>query len=295
MVRNLTWRDGIAPALSVTLLLIILILAAPTRLTAGDRTELARLADPLIGGRTLVLTSFATVPAWDRVRRFMLTRDNRYTPPMRALLLWAISLRSRPVEERLQAINDRINSDFAYESDTATWGRDDYWATPVENVEKGRMDCEDFASLKLYLAYIADVDPADLVLLAGRIRSSGEDHVVLWARANGRGYVLDNRLPYVVASASYTDFTVLFSVSLERLQIYRDALPEKMARASRNATPLSRNKDDILMRAAALTRREVAPSADYEAYDGCESVALDSISAEPGADQPAPRGCLRSP
>lgn len=293
MVRTLTWRTAIAPALSVALLLIIL--AAPARLTAGDRPELARLADPLIGGRTLVLTSFTTVPAWDRVRRFMLARDNRYTPPMRALLLWAISLRSKPVEERLQAINSRINSDFTYESDIATWGRNDYWATPVENVEKGRMDCEDFASLKLYLAYMADVDPDDLMLLAGRIRSSGEDHVVLWARANGRGYVLDNRLPYVVASASYTDFSVLFSVSLERMEIYRDARPEKMARASRNAIPLSRNKDDILLRAAALTRRAAAPAADYEAYDGCEAVALDSISAEPDADQPAPRGCLRSP
>jgi hypothetical protein len=226
----------------------------------------------------------------------MLTRNNRYRPPMRSLLLWAISLRSQPVEARLQAINSRVNTAFVYDSDRNIWGRDDYWATPLENVEKGRMDCEDFASLKLYLAYIAGVDPNDLVLLAGRIRSSGEDHVVLWARANGQGYVLDNRLPYVVGSGSYTDFTVLFSVSLQRLQIYRDALPEKMARASRTASPLSRTNDDmILADGAALTRRDGGLATDYEAYDGCEAVTLDTVSAAPGADQPAPHGCLRSP
>jgi predicted transglutaminase-like cysteine proteinase len=297
MVRKLTWRAAIAPVLSATLL--VMLLAAPVRVMASERAELARLTDPLVGGRTLVLTSFSTVPAWDRVRQFMLTRDNRYAPPMRALLLWAIGLRSKPVAERLQAINSRVNADFVYESDRTTWRRDDYWATPLENIEKRRMDCEDFASLKLYLAYLAGVDPDDLALLAGRIRSSGEDHVVLWARANGQGYVLDNRLPYVVASGSYTDFTVLFSVSLERLQIYRDALPAKMAKASRTAIPLSRSKDDmILADGAALTRREGGLAAgydDYESYAGCEAATLDTVSAQPAAARGASGGCLRSP
>jgi predicted transglutaminase-like cysteine proteinase len=293
MVRKLTWRAAVAPAFSAALLMVLL--AAPARPMASERAELARLTDPLVGGRTLVLTNFTTVPAWDRVRQFMLARDNRYSPPMRALLLWAISLRSKPVEERLRAINNRINHDFIYESDQRTWGQEDYWATPIENVEKGRMDCEDFASLKLYLAYIANIDPDDLVLLAGRIRSSGEDHVVLWARGNGQGYVLDNRLPYVVGSASYTDFTVLFSLGLDRMQIYRDALPEKMARASRTTVPLARDKDDMILAGAALTRREAPLSAGYEGYDGCETVTLDPVSATQADARPASRGCLRSP
>jgi predicted transglutaminase-like cysteine proteinase len=289
MGRNLARRAAI-----LSIVLLVMLLAAPARPMASERAELARLTDPLVGGRTIVIAGFSTVPAWDRVRQFMLNRDNRYTPSMRSLLLWAIGLRKKPVMERLQAINSRVNADFVYDSDQNIWHRNDYWATPLEDIQKGRMDCEDFASLKLYLAYIAGVDPADLALLAGRIRSSGEDHVVLWARANGQGYVLDNRLPYVVGTGSYTDFAVFFSVSLERLQIYRDALPEKMARASRGVLPLPREKDDMMVAGAVLTRRDGGLAASYETYAGCEAVTLD-VSAEPAAAPEASRGCLRSP
>jgi Bacterial transglutaminase-like cysteine proteinase BTLCP len=204
--------------------LLLLLLLTPATATAGDQ-RLVQPApqDPLIDAQHIVLPNLASATKWNRVRDFMLEPRNRYSSAIRPLFLWAVELRRKPVAQRLLAINRRINAEFAYAADRDVWGDPDYWATPLESLAKGRMDCEDFASFKLFLANMAGIEYEKLSLLVGRIASTGEIHVVLLARADGRGYVLDNRRADVVGSDSYADFDLLYAVDLEEVRIYRDA------------------------------------------------------------------------
>ena len=48
-------------------------------------------------------------------------------------------------EARLAAVNDFYNRRIQFRDDQEVWGVVDYWASPLETLEKGRGDCEDYA------------------------------------------------------------------------------------------------------------------------------------------------------
>lgn len=50
--------------------------------------------------------------------------------------------------EKLDAVNRFFNRSLAFASDVSTWGAQDHWSTPLEFMERGRGDCEDFAIAK---------------------------------------------------------------------------------------------------------------------------------------------------
>jgi len=177
-------------------------------------------SDPLIGGNKFVTTSFKSLQKWDRVRVYVNGEKTLREPGLAPWLDWARSLRDQPVNKRLAAINRKVNGAFRYQVDRATWGKDDYWETPAEAVEKGRLDCEGFAIFKMYLAYVAGIGAEDMAILVGKIPSTGEGHAILLAGGNGVGYVLDNRSPYIVDTDTYGDFKVLYSVDFNDLWMY---------------------------------------------------------------------------
>jgi predicted transglutaminase-like cysteine proteinase len=87
---------------------------------------------------------------------------NRY----RAYNAKLLELQNSTTEEKLEEINDFFNQ-VPHGEDIEVWGRNDYWATPLEFLGRDRGDCEDYviakyfalrdlgiATNKLYFSYV---------------------------------------------------------------------------------------------------------------------------------------------
>lgn len=177
-------------------------------------------SDPLMGGEKWVVTSFKLTPKWDRVRRIILDQTTIKDEDLAAWVAWAEGLKAMSATERLLAINTRVNEDFRYASDQKVWGEKDHWNDPVEAVAKQRIDCEDYAIFKMFLAHAAGIPDEDLAIAVGKIPSTGEHHAILFA-ADGRAtYVLDNRSRYLKDTDTQGDFQVLYSVDFNDVWLY---------------------------------------------------------------------------
>lgn len=79
-----------------------------------------------------------------------LTENARANSQSTRLLAWKQMLNSEHYgsdREKLERVN-RFFNEFRFVSDDARWGQGDQWATPVELLESGVGDCEDFALAK---------------------------------------------------------------------------------------------------------------------------------------------------
>jgi predicted transglutaminase-like cysteine proteinase len=89
---------------------------------------------------------------------------------------------------QLDRVNTRVNNRITYLLDELHYGREDYWAYPVNNIG----DCEDYALAKRRELIAAGWPPSAL-LMATAYAENGEGHAVLVARTDKGDFVLDNR------------------------------------------------------------------------------------------------------
>jgi predicted transglutaminase-like cysteine proteinase len=74
------------------------------------------------------------------------------------------SARHGSLAEKVKAVSAAIEKNFLYETDEATYGKSEYWATPIETIAKGQGDCEDLAILKYYALKYLDVPDSKLYI-----------------------------------------------------------------------------------------------------------------------------------
>ncbi len=115
--------------------------------------------------------------------------------------------------QKVDWVNSQIN-EIAYIPDKANWGTSDFWATPLEFIERGG-DCEDYAIAKYNLLREAGF-PEDQMKIAVT-----KDHAVLLVSDEGTWSVLDNRKkrPYqlkasVIRRINYTINDVEWSLTI---------------------------------------------------------------------------------
>ena len=128
--------------------------------------------------------------------------------------------------ERLDRVNHHFNEQLRFRTDLEIWGQTDHWATPLEALNKGEGDCEDYAIAK-YLSLIAGgMAPQRLRLVYVRARTGAADepptgapHMVLayHASANADPLILDNLNPQILPASRRPDLTPVFSFSADRL------------------------------------------------------------------------------
>lgn len=140
---------------------------------------------------------------------------------LRPLLAMALDL-DEP--HRLAAINEFFNRRIAYAEDMEVWGRVDYWASPLEMLEKGRGDCEDYALAKYFSLVAAGVPVAKLRMVYVRALmkpagSAPRAHMVLayYAEPNGEPLILDNLVGEIQSASQRADLTPVFSFNGEGL------------------------------------------------------------------------------
>ncbi|MBS7663533.1 transglutaminase-like cysteine peptidase [Pseudomonas lalucatii] len=113
------------------------------------------------------------------------------------LTSWHILIaRGRDADERskLEAVNDFINNAVAFGDDLDIWGEEEYWATPLQTLTRGRGDCEDFAIGKYFTLVRMGVPSDKLRLTFVKALSRNQAHMVLtyYPTPNAQPLVLDN-------------------------------------------------------------------------------------------------------
>jgi predicted transglutaminase-like cysteine proteinase len=168
----------------------------------------------------------ASVRAWDSDR--MLAAAQRRGPQAlaaaRVLQPLIASLAEAGDDTRLTVVNDFFNSRVLFVEDDIVWGVNDYWASPLETLEKGRGDCEDYAIAKYFALLAAGVPVARLRLVYVRAQMGGpggpvQAHMVLahYAQPNAEPMILDNLIREVRPASQRADLTPVFSFNGEGL------------------------------------------------------------------------------
>lgn len=124
-------------------------------------------------------------------------------------------------EGRLLAINNFFNQRIEFRADLETWGQEDYWASPMEALDKGQGDCEDYAIGKYAALVAAGVPVAKLRLVYVRANLGGvmQAHMVLayYAQPNAEPLILDNLVPELKLASKRNDLVPVFSFNSEGL------------------------------------------------------------------------------
>ena len=122
---------------------------------------------------------------------------------------------------RLTLINDFFDQHIRYAEDSEVWGVPDYWASPLEMLQKGAGDCEDYAIAKYLSLASAGVPIAKLRMVYVRAMVGGKSlpHMVLayYAQPGAEPLILDNLVTEVKPASQRGDLSPVFSFNSEGL------------------------------------------------------------------------------
>jgi predicted transglutaminase-like cysteine proteinase len=111
---------------------------------------------------------------------------------------------------RVGLINRAVDTAISPASDEAQWRVPDHWSSPLETLQSGRGDCEDYAIVK-YLALLeVGMSEADLRIVLMKNVFPNEDHAVLAARVDGEWLILDSRTLTLVRDMDLTRAVPIF-------------------------------------------------------------------------------------
>lgn len=96
--------------------------------------------------------------------------------------------------QKIKFINRWVNQAASQSTDLKIWQQEDYWASPLELLEKTAADCEDYAITKYLLLKEAGINEARLYLSHVELEGQVEPHMVLvYSNSDDQGfYILDN-------------------------------------------------------------------------------------------------------
>jgi predicted transglutaminase-like cysteine proteinase len=132
------------------------------------------------------------------------------------------SLRAQEAGVQLRSINRFFNRHIEFATDLQAWGRADYWASPLESLQRRLGDCEDYAIVK-YFGLLATGMPMSRLRLvyvhAQMDDGPAQAHMVLAYFPPGGGdiLILDNLIDEVQSFAQRSDLVAVFSFNGEGL------------------------------------------------------------------------------
>ncbi|MDR7331795.1 transglutaminase-like cysteine peptidase [Roseateles asaccharophilus] len=171
----------------------------------------------------LVASPVLVAVAYDaaRVMETAARRGPRVAEQAQALVLQIERSGTQADAQKLKDINDFFNRRLAFRDDAQTWGMPDYWASPLETLERRAGDCEDYAIAKYFALAGAGVPTARLRMVYVRARLQGQTmpHMVLayYAEPGAEPLILDNLRPEVLPASQRGDLTPVFSFNTEGL------------------------------------------------------------------------------
>ncbi len=196
------------------------------------------------------LSLLLAVNAFDAPRLIRTAKDFSPEAVQRTQLL--VDEMSRQIQskdlEKLRAMNDFFNHTVAYEDDQIIWARMDYWTSPIELLNKGMGDCEDFALAKYFSLISLGIAPSKLRMVYVRANVGGAvlAHMVLayYAQPNADPLILDNLNGEVLPASRRGDLAPVFSFNAQGLWqgVGATSAGDPVARLSKWRDVLTRSK-----------------------------------------------------
>lgn len=205
----------------------LMLAAQPRPCRPGTRVCLALCAWLLatVGAGLLALTATS---GWAFDADRMLVAAQRLGPQAqsgaRALQAMLAASAALDEEARLAAVNQFFNRRIQFRDDAEIWSQADYWASPLELLDKGAGDCEDYAIAKYFSLVATGVPAAKLRLvyvraLIGGPGGTAQAHMVLayYAQPAAEPLILDNLISELRPASRRPDLSPVFSFNAEGL------------------------------------------------------------------------------
>ena len=124
------------------------------------------------------------------------------------------------LEEKLQKVNNFFNQ-MQFVSDKLLWGKNDYWATRTEFLEKGAGDCEDFVIAKYFTLKQLGVPVNKLFFTYVKAIKLKQAHMVLtyYKTPSSVPLVLDSINPKILPATLRKDLIPIYSFNGDSLYL----------------------------------------------------------------------------
>ncbi len=116
-----------------------------------------------------------------------------------------------PLKSMADKVNEFVN-ETRYIVDQKNYGKSDYWATPVEFLQRGG-DCEDFAIAKYTALRTLGVPEERLRIAIVHDNLKNIPHAILIVYTDQGTYLLDNQQEKLVSAESYNRYRPIFSIN----------------------------------------------------------------------------------
>lgn len=152
--------------------------------------------------------------------------------------------------EKVKGINQFYNRQIQYREDIDNWGAVDYWASPMELLQRGAGDCEDYAIAKYFSLIAMGLPPAKMRMVYVRAQTGGaiQAHMVLayYPDTNAEPWILDNLITEIRPASRRPDLAPVFSFNAEGLWqgVGSASAGDPTARLSRWREVLSKAKSE---------------------------------------------------
>jgi predicted transglutaminase-like cysteine proteinase len=120
-------------------------------------------------------------------------------------------LRHLPLNQMATQVNSMMNAK-RYVTDNANYGKNDYWATPVEFFTRGG-DCEDFAIAKYTALRMLGVPENRLRIAIVQDMQKNVPHAILIVYTDQGAMLLDNQIKAAVNVSSVSHYKPIFSIN----------------------------------------------------------------------------------
>lgn len=131
--------------------------------------------------------------------------------------------RGLSVSQQLQNINNFFNM-LQFVNDQQHWGKNDYWATPIEFLATGGGDCEDFTIAKYFALRELGVPDEKLRLVYVKALSLNQHHMVLayYHTPTSVPVILDNLDKTIKPAIQRNDLLPIYSFNAENLWLAKE-------------------------------------------------------------------------
>lgn len=142
--------------------------------------------------------------------------------------------RSWSEQRQLEATNDFINQN-QFVDDIIHWGKEDYWATPLQTIVTEAGDCEDFAVAKYFTLTEMGMSADKLRLTYVKALTLNQAHMVVsfYPDQDATPLVLDNLDPVIRPATQRDDLLPVYSFNAEGLWLNKQQNAEYVDDSSR--------------------------------------------------------------
>lgn len=136
---------------------------------------------------------------------------------------WLKQIQGVPESQLLSLVNNYWNTHVMAAEDMDIWGREDYWATPLESLVRQAGDCEDYVIGKYFSLLHAGV-PAEklrLIYVRAQMGAGSIAHMVLgyYSAPDAEPLLLDNLTGSIRPASQRPDLRPVFSFNSQGVYV----------------------------------------------------------------------------